>query len=280
MIIDKLNPVMVSLNLGFINNLMDKLHLGFIRFSILEIRYYSLAYIIGLVIAFFMIAYLAKRKGLKMTRDDVLDYLVYIAVGLLIGARVFYFLFYDLSALRDPLEFFRLWHGGMSFHGGLAGAIIAAYIYCKRKKINFWVMADITIIPAGLALMLGRIGNFINGELYGRVWQGALCIDYSQNPYLNYLPKLCRYPSQLVEAFKNLLIFSVLWSIKDKDLPDGTIFWLFVLMYGVLRFLVEFIRQPDEQLGFFLGYFTMGQILCFVMVVVSSVMLIRLRRRK
>ncbi len=262
MIEHMLNPVIVSI--GF-----------------LQIRWYSLFYIIGLGIAYFIILHVVMERKIKLTKDDILDYIVYIAAGLLVGARVFYFIFYDFTALiHDPLELFRVWHGGMSFHGGLLGVIASGYIFSKRKHVNFWEMADITVIPLGLALALGRIGNFINGELYGRVWNGALCIDYSHNPNLNYMPKLCRYPSQLVESLKNIVIFTVLWNIRNRKLPRGFLFWSFVTMYGFLRFFIEFIRQPDPQLGFFFGFFTMGQILCSVMVLVGGTMLIRLTLNK
>ncbi len=251
----------------------------------LQIRWYSLFYIIGLAIAYFIIHHIARERNLRLTKDDVLDFIVYIAAGLLVGARVFYFIFYDFSGLiHDPLELFRVWHGGMSFHGGLIGVLVSGYIFCRKKGVDFWDMADITVIPLGLGLALGRIGNFINGELYGRVWNGALCIDYSHNPYLDYLPKMCRYPSQLVESLKNILIFTVLWNIRNRKLPKGFLFWTFVTMYGFLRFFIEFIRQPDPQLGFVIGPFTMGQVLCSVMILVGGTMLVRLtvksRKRK
>jgi len=262
MIIHNLNPIIVKL--GFV-----------------QIRWYSLFYIIGLTIAYFMIRYLAKKKKIKLTKDDVLDYIVYLAVGLLVGARLFYFIFYDFSALfKNPLELFKLWHGGMSFHGGLIGALTAGFIFSKQKKIDWRILADLTVVPLGLALALGRLGNFINGELYGRVWDGALCIDYTQNRHLNNLPEFCRYPSQLIESFKNVIIFSVLWTIRDKKLPKGFLFYSFVLMYGVMRFFIEFIREPDSQLGFIYLNFTMGQVLCFFMILFGGFMIIKSKKGK
>jgi len=259
MIVHNLNPVLIDL--------------GFFK-----IHYYSLFYLLGLAIAYYMILHMAKKKEINLNKEDVMDYIVYVAMGLLIGGRILYFVFYDLSALKDPLELFRLWNGGMSFHGGLLGAIIAANIFAKKKHINFYTIADLTAIPLALALAFGRIGNFVNGELYGRVWQGSLCIDYSQNPHINYLPKMCRYPSQFVESLKNIVIFTVLFTVKDKKLPPGTLFWLFVTMYGFLRFFIEFIREPDVQLGFVIGNFTMGQILSGIMFLSGIVML--LKRKK
>jgi phosphatidylglycerol---prolipoprotein diacylglyceryl transferase len=249
-----------------------------LKLGFLEIRWYSLFYIIGLTIAYFMILYLSKNKKIKLSKDDVMDFVVYIAIGILIGGRLIYFIFYNpMTLISSPLEFFKLWHGGMSFHGGLIGTVIAGYIFCKIKKINFWLMADLAVVPLGLALALGRIGNFINGELYGRVWNGSLCINYTKNEHLNNLPELCRYPSQLIESAKNLIIFSVIWIIKDKKHPQGFLFWTFVTLYGLFRFFIEFIRQPDPQLGLFLGYLTMGQILCSVMIITGTIMIIKLK---
>jgi phosphatidylglycerol:prolipoprotein diacylglycerol transferase len=202
-------------------------------------------------------------------------------MGLLVGGRLGYFLFYDFSTFyTDPLEIFKLWHGGMSFHGGLIGGFIAAYGFTRKKKIDFWTMADITVVPLGLALAFGRLGNFINGELYGRPWNSFLCIDYTQNPHTNFLPKMCRYPSQVFEAFKNLIIFSAIFTLRDKKLPKGFLFFLFVTMYGALRFTVEFFREPDSQLGFFFGWMTMGQMLSSAMAIVGGAMLIILWRKK
>jgi len=255
MIFHTLNPTIVSI--GFI-----------------QIRWYSLFYILGLVLAYFFIKHMT-----KMSKEDMSDYIVYLAMGLLIGGRVIYFLFYDTKTLfTDPLELFKLWNGGMSFHGGLIGAAVGAWIFCKKKNQDFWKMADLTVMPLALALAFGRIGNFINGELFGRVWDGALCIDYSKNTYING-PAECRFPSQFLESAKNLVIFATLWTIKGMKLPKGFMFWTFITMYGLLRFLVEFGRQPDPQLGFILGPFTMGQLLSSVMFIAGSIMLIRLAKR-
>jgi len=238
MIIHKINPVI--LNLGPIN-----------------IKYYGLFYILGAILTFFIIDYLVKKKHLELSRQDVFDFMVYILVGVLLGARFFYFIFFNFTLLtQNFLELFKLWHGGMSFHGGLIGAIIAGYIFCKVKKINFWEMADLAVIPLALALAFGRIGNFINGEIYGKMWNGFACINYEQNPNLNYLPKFCRIPVQFIESIKNLFIFSVLWFTKNKKFPKGTLFWLFITLFGILRFLVEFLRHQNEPL---ILYFSRAQ---------------------
>lgn len=240
----------------------------------LEIRYYGLIYIIGLAIGYFIIKKLISEKNIKLTNDEVLDYIVYLGIGLLVGGRLLYFVFYmPWTFWQDPLHIVMIWMGGMSFHGGILGAVIAGIIFCRKKNISFYKMADITVIPAALALALGRVGNFINGELPGRVWDGTFCINYENNPNISNPPEGCRYPSQIIESIKNLIIFSSLWLVRKKNLPDGFLFWIFVTMYGVLRFLVEFIRQPDSQLGFFFGVLTMGQILSGLMIIVGAIML-------
>lgn len=240
----------------------------------LEVRWYSLMYIIGIIFIYFIANHIAKKQKLKIQGKKLEDLIVYLAFGMLIGGRLGYFLFYDIGIiLKDPLELLMLWHGGMSFHGGLLGTIIACIIYCRLKKADFWQIADLIVIPLGIALMLGRIGNFINAELIGRTWNGLLCVDYTHNPFIINPPELCRYPSQLMEAAKNLLIFIVMWTTKDVKWPKGFRFWLFVTMYGVLRFMIEFFREPDSQIGYILGWMTEGQILCALMMIVGGIML-------
>jgi len=258
MIIHKINPVI--LNLGPIN-----------------IKYYGLFYILGAIFFFFIINYLVKKRHLELSKNDVFDFMIYELLGIFLGARFFYFIFYNFTLLtQNFLELFKIWHGGMSFHGGLIGSIIAGYIFCKIKKVNFWEMADLSVIPLALALAFGRIGNFINGEIYGRVWNGFACINYEQNPHINYLPKYCRYPTQFIESFKNLFIFSILWFVKDKKFPRGTLFWLFITLFGILRFLVEFLRHQNEPL---ILYFSRAQLLSFIMVIIGSIFLYKKLRK-
>ena len=135
-----------------------------------QIRYYGLFYALGFVIAYFLISYLAKRKKINITKDDVADFLVYLIVGVVLGARLVYvFVYNPIFYLQNPFEIIAIWHGGLSFHGGFLGEIIATYIFCRRKKIEFYDVADIAVMPVALALDLGRLGNFMNAELYGRI---------------------------------------------------------------------------------------------------------------
>lgn len=251
----------------FYNNINPTLlHLG-----PFEIRYYGIIYVLGFILAYFFISYLAKERNLKLTKDDIWDLLFYLIIGAVAGARIFEIFVYNLKYyLANPLEMIAIWHGGLSFHGGLIGAVIAAYIYTKRKKIAFYDLADICVIPLAFGLFLGRIGNFLNGELVGRITDVPWCVKFR-----NY--EGCRHPSQLYESFKNLVIFSALWLIKGKKLKKGIMFWSFILMYSVLRFFIEFFRAPDEQIGFILGL-TMGQWLNIMMFIVGLYFFFKIQR--
>ncbi len=246
-----------------------------------QIRYYGLFYALGFVIAYFLIIYFAKIKGLSITKDDAGDLLFYALIGDVVGARAAYVLFYNpVFYFKNPFEAIAIWHGGLSFHGGLIGIIAATWLFCKKKKIEFYDLADIIVIPAALALALGRIGNFMNGELYGRITSVSWCVDYSRNQFISSLPDGCRHPSQIYESIKNIAIFCFLFSIKNKKYPKGFMFWCFIASYGMLRTLVEFFRQPDEQVGFIFNYITMGQLLSFPLFLIGMYMIFRLDWKK
>ena len=245
-----------------------------------QIRYYGLFYALGFVIAYYTIAYLAKRKQLPLTKDDVADFIIYNVIGIVAGARLIYVIFYNpLFYLKNPLEIIAVWHGGLSFHGGLLGAVFATFLFCRKKKIGFYDIADIAVIPVALGLALGRLGNFTNAELYGRVTDVSWCVDYSKNQHVPDLPSGCRHPSQIYESLKNFFIFAALWFVKDKKFPKGFMFWSFVTLYGLLRTIIEFFRVPDEQIDFIFSYFTMGQLLSFPLFLIGAYMLLRLRKK-
>jgi len=239
-----------------------------------QIRYYGLFYALGFIIAYFLISYLAKRKSLPLTKEDVADYILYLLLGTVLGARIFYVLFYNFPFyLSNPAEIIAVWRGGLSFHGGFIGAVIAGFYFCRKKKIHFYDLADITVMPLALGLALGRIANFINGELYGRITDLPWAVKFPDAEGF-------RHPSQIYESFKNLIIFLALWAVKDKKLPKGLIFWLFVAMYSALRFIVEFTREPDEQLGFIISFLTMGQILSIIMFAIGLFFIYKVSRKK
>ena len=237
-----------------------------------QIRYYGLFYVIAFVMAYFIINHLAKKRELSLDKDDVADYLLYIIVGTIIGARAFYVIFNLPFYLSNPFQIIAIWNGGLAFHGGFIGAAIAAYYFSKRKKIDFYELADITVIPLALGLALGRIGNFINGELYGKVTDVPWAVKFPAAEGF-------RHPSQIYESFKNLLIFSTLWIIKDLKLPKGFLFWFFAVMYSVLRFTVEFFKQPGEGIDFLVGPLTFGQVVSIIMFLIGIFFMYKIYRK-
>jgi phosphatidylglycerol:prolipoprotein diacylglycerol transferase len=193
-----------------------------------------------------------------------------------IGARLGYVIFYDLSAyISHPLEIFAVWHGGMSFHGGFIGSVLAGAWCCDRSKVDPWLVADLVMVTAPIGLGFGRLGNFINGELFGRV---------TDMPWGMVFPAggpLPRHPSQLYEfLLEGIVLFTVLWIMKDRVRRTGLLTALFVMLYGVFRFFAEFFREPDPQLGFIVGPFTMGQLLSSLMVLAGGALLYLRRKRR
>ena len=250
----------------FIHNIDPAiLHLG-----PLEIRYYGLIYIIGFTLAYFIMQKTSKIKGFD--KDAILDYLFYIAVGAIIGARLFYVIIYNpMYFIPRIWESLFIWQGGLSFHGGLIGALISGVIFAKKRKIDLLKLMDITVIPLALGLMLGRIGNFINGELVGRVTDVSWCFRFPNHDG-------CRHPFQLYESVKNLVIFFILWHLNTKNLKKGTLFGVFLVMYSTLRFFIEFVREPDVQIGYLYGL-TMGQILNIIMFIAGIIWLYFVNKR-
>lgn len=246
------------------------LHLG-----PLAIRWYGLMYLLGFVAAFFVIKKLAQRRHLPLNSDHISDLLFYIVLGVVLGGRFGYVFFYNFSYyIGHPAQIFAVWQGGMSFHGGLIGVIIAVIIYTRRHALQILPMADILAIAATIGLGLGRIGNFINGELWGRVTTVPWGMVF---PSAGPLP---RHPSQLYEAILEgpVLFFLLLWIFNRKG-KHGSVFFSFLLLYGCGRFILEFFREPDQQLGLLWGGATMGQILCLVMIALGSGGLYWLKKR-
>jgi len=241
----------------------------------IRVTWYGLMYVFGFIISYLLVRYQVKKRDCGISLEEVEDFYFYLILGLIAGARLGYVLFYDLQMyLSNPLEIFAVWHGGMSFHGGLIGVLTATIIFCRKNKKSFWKLADLFVVTAPVGLGLGRIGNFINGELYGRL---------TRVPWGMIFPKggpLPRHPSQLYEsALEGGALFLILWLWKDKKHPDGSLLAMFILLYGVFRFFIEFFREPDVQLGFVLGPFSMGQVLCAFMVVVGAALMIYLKRK-
>ena len=188
------------------------------------------------------------------------------------GARLAHVIANYEFYLNNPLNIFAIWNGGLAFHGGLIGLLIMSYIFSKKKRIHFYDLADIVVIPAVLALALGRMGNFLNGELYGKITNVPWAVKFQNAEGF-------RHPSQIYESLKNFFIFFTLWIIKNKNLPKGFLFWSFVTLYGILRFTIEyFFREPISPLGFLILNLTVTNISNIIMFIVGLIMLYKLRK--
>ncbi len=241
----------------------------------LSIRWYGLMYLIGFAFAMWLANRRADKKGSGWSREQVSDLLFSGFLGVVIGGRIGYVLFYNFGLFLDnPLYLFEVWTGGMSFHGGLIGVITAMYWYARRNGRTFFGVADFIapLVPFGLGM--GRLGNFMNGELWGRVTDVPWAMIF---PQAGPLP---RHPSQLYEfALEGILLFIILNVFIRKPRPLGTVSGLFLTCYGIFRFTVEYFRQPDPQLGLFDGFISMGQILSSPMIICGIIMFIWASKR-
>jgi phosphatidylglycerol---prolipoprotein diacylglyceryl transferase len=235
------------------------------RIGPLAMRWYGLMYVFGFASSYLLAVHQLKNKAIKLTRAHLDDLYFYLIVGLIVGARLGYVIFYNLGFyLQNPLEFLMVWHGGMSFHGGLIGSFLAGYIFIRRKKLNFFSVVDLIVPTCPPGLMFGRIGNFINGELFGKPSNAPWAMIFPQGG------NVPRHPSQLYEAFlEGLLLFTILWIYKDRKKREGDVFALFLVLYGVFRIVCELFREPDLPYGYILGFLSMGQALSAVMIIVG-----------
>ena len=242
-----------------------------------QIHWYGLMYVVGLVAAW----WLGRRRAhrLDLNHDDIGDLIFYGAMGIILGGRLGYALFYGLEQLlANPLWLFRIWDGGMSFHGGLAGVLLAAWLFARKHRLAFFQLTDFIapLVPIGLGA--GRLGNFINHELPGRV---------SDIPWAMVFPPMMglgpepRHPSALYEfALEGVVLFAVLWWLSRRPRQRGLISGLFLVLYGTFRFGVEFVRLPDPQLGFIaFGWLTMGQLLTLPMLIAGLALVVWSRRQ-
>lgn len=235
----------------------------------IQIHWYGLMYVLGFLAVWWFGTRRAKQPNSGWTEEQVSDAIFYGALGVILGGRLGYVLFYNLPHyLAYPLDIFAVWQGGMSFHGGLIGVLLAMWWFARRTGKSLLGVTDFIApwVPIGLAA--GRLGNFINDELWGRV---------TTLPWGMVFPgggPLPRHPSQLYEfALEGVTLFLILWRYSSKPRPVGAVSGMFLLFYGLFRFLAEFARQPDPQLGFILGPFTMGQLLSAPMIVLGIVLL-------
>ena len=245
-----------------------------------SIRWYGLAYVFGFALAAFVIYRVSRRWRIKVDTDALLTIMICVIVGIIVGARLGYCLFYGNGYyLSHPLEILALNQGGMSFHGGLAGALLSGIVASKLTGIPYLTLSDIGVIAASLGLFFGRCANFVNGELWGAPTDLPWGVTFG-----GAAGDVPRHPSQLYEGvLEGLVTFAVLYalSLKTPPRPRGTFTGTFLLMYGTFRFLVEFVREPDVQLGYLAGgWLTMGMVLSIPLVVAGVALLAYATKRK
>ena len=251
-----------------------------------KLQYYGLMYLVAFAITYGLVLYRLKREDrFRITRQQVNDLTTVIILGLMVGARLGYVVFYNLPYfLKHPLEIFLPFEfsngitftgiSGMSYHGGLIGILVAAGLYVRRNGLDLREVADLYIPGIPLGYTFGRLGNFINGELYGRITSAPIGMYFPLAP-----ERALRHPSQLYEAFfEGVFLFAVLWSVRKARAPRGAMLAFYLAGYGVVRFFIEFFREPDAHLGFVVGFFSMGQVLCAAMIAAGIVLLAVLRR--
>jgi phosphatidylglycerol:prolipoprotein diacylglycerol transferase len=227
----------------------------------LQVRWYGLMYVVGFLLGGQILKYLAKKKFWPIDAKEVDKYITYLIIGMFIGARTFYVFIYNWDYYSENLlELLAVWKGGLSFHGAVVGMCTATYIFAKKHKLHFFQIADCMAVAGSPGLFFGRMGNFINGELYGRVTDSPLGILFpGAGPYP-------RHASQLYEGIlEGLFLAWILYVVMNKQKFYGVVSAFFLFGYGASRFVVEFFREPDPQLGYYFGFLTMGQILCLCM---------------
>jgi len=255
------------------NHIPEHINPNIIEIGSFHIRYYGLMYFVAFVITYLLILYRLKSEKYEYSQSLIQIFFLYAISGVIIGGRLGYVLFYDLTYfLEHPLRIicpFDYSNGfsyiglfGMSYHGGLIGVIAATLVFCYKNKVNFWHFADMFSPAIPLGYTFGRIGNFLNGELFGRITSAGWGMYFPLDP-----TGQLRHPSQLYEAFfEGIFLFIILWGIRKKRLFNSFHFCLYIISYGIVRFCVEFTREPNPGLGSIWHFFTMGQLLCICMI--------------
>ncbi len=253
-----------------------------------HVQWYGMMYLAAFITVYLLASWrLKKEGGFEIDSTGLQNLMVVLILGVLVGGRLGYILFYNLAYyFRHPLEALLPiakypdgWHfvgySGMSFHGGLIGVILAALLHLKKQKVSFLNTVDLVIPAIPLGYTFGRLGNFINGELWGRITDSALGMSFPMAPGAE-----LRHPSQLYEAFfEGIVLWFVLWFLRRKIRPAGATLAAYLIGYGIIRFCIEYTRQPDAHLGFVFLSFSMGQVLCFGMIVVGAALWIFLAMR-
>ena len=245
-----------------------------VSFGFLEIRWYGLAYVIAFLIGIHLIKLFNKSSQLKMSNKLIDDFFIWAVLGVILGGRIGYVFFYQIQTfIYNPLYIFYIWEGGMSFHGGLGGIILTIFLFTKKNKINFFYFSDLISLVAPIGILFGRLANFINIELYGRITNFPFAMIY---PTIDMNP---RHPSQLYEALlEGIILFLILLFIYKKKFSrkqHGEITSFFLFFYGIFRFIIEFLREPDPQIGLFIEIFSMGQLLSIPLIIIGIIIYIK-----
>jgi len=248
----------------FINN-FDPVAFQIMSF---EIRWYSLAYIAGIIIGWLLCKKILIQKSDINEKFD--DYITYLVIGMIIGGRLGYIIFYNFSYyINNFFDIFKVWEGGMSFHGGLIGIIVASILFSKKNNQDSFLYMDLVSLVAPIGIFFGRLANFINSELYGTPTDIPWAVTFIQ------VDNLSRHPSQLYEAIlEGIILFIILMYFKNKDYlkKPGLISGLFLIFYSIFRFFIEFVRVPDEQLGHLIFELSMGQIISLIFFVIGIIL--------
>lgn len=239
-----------------------------------SLKWYSMAYLFGIIAAWFLVSRNIKKFNLPINKQTLEDIVFYATLGIIIGGRLGYVIFYGRTLfLQNPLEIFAIWHGGMSFHGGIIGVIIALYLCSRKINYPFLSLTDLASLYTPIGIFCGRLANFANDELWGRVSNVPWAVRF---PSGGYLP---RHPSQLYEAFCEgillLIILNILWQFKWVRQHTGFVSGTFLTIYGLFRILLEQFREPDRQLGFIFGSATMGQLLSLPFIALGIFLIYR-----
>jgi len=238
-----------------------------VAFQILsfEVRWYSLAYIVGILLGWILSKKIFIQKSYLKEKFD--DYITYLILGIIIGGRLGYVIFYNFNYyLNNLTDIYKIWEGGMSFHGGVIGIIVASILYSKKYNHNPFIYMDIVALVAPIGIFFGRLANFINSELYGKITNVPWSVIFVQ------IDDLTRHPSQLYEAFfEGIILFVILIYFKKKNFLNipGMISALFLIFYSIFRFSLEFFRAPDQQLGYLILNLTMGQIISLLFFLIG-----------
>lgn len=228
----------------------------------LEIRYYGILFALAFLIGYFILKKLAKEKSIEENLID--SYFIYLLIFMVIGARLFEVIFYEpLYYLADPIKIFYIWQGGLASHGAIIAAILVTYFFTKKHKMHFYDLADLVVIPCALGACFVRIGNFINGELVGKVTTLPTGIQFDNYEGL-------RHPVQLYEAFTNLIIFATLYNLRKLKLKKGTLFWSFILIYSILRLIIDSFKDIPVFAGL-----TIAQWASILLILISVFFLIK-----